>query len=421
MRQDSYKKLMFKKWLIPRLVGAGIILITVLIIVILTTMQQSEQLYLEGVAKSMPLVTNDKMKMLGDLYVDLNRDFEKDIKDMELNFANRTNKRGDKIHYGVNGKENIDELYNEDYVNGIHITYVKGNANRADGDSNFNDMISFLTTSLYSNMDEYTDEELKEIFTKLFKLTHTFEGTSTELYPCKHGCSWCKYYCGDIACQGTVGGETVGFYRSDLYMGKSGEYGLMYNPFVPELRTTYQILKDYAGNETKHKTVFTGTGAESGGIVYSLDDEIYEMTSPIGYCEVCSQGKRVFTHTTKTFGGCQQELTCHHGELYGIEEGMITIIPEVYKIGDEGGHSPCTNCEIVPGCRHVCGENEEECPHDSHKPPFDADGCWACNGHPHYACPGHIIVTCFGHTDLNLDIKIMYYEEMIEELKGVIS
>ena len=66
MRQDPYKKLMFEKWLIPRLVGAGIILITVIIVVILTTMQQSEQLYLEGAAKSIPLVSNDKLKMFGD-------------------------------------------------------------------------------------------------------------------------------------------------------------------------------------------------------------------------------------------------------------------------------------------------------------------------------------------------------------------
>ena len=86
MRQDPYKKMMFEKWLIPRLVGAGIILITVIIVVILTTMQQSEQLYLEGAAKSMPLVNNEKLKMFGDLYVELNRKYEKEIKDLQIDF-----------------------------------------------------------------------------------------------------------------------------------------------------------------------------------------------------------------------------------------------------------------------------------------------------------------------------------------------
>ena len=49
------------------------------------------------------------------------------------------------------------------------------------------------------------------------------------------------------------------------------------------------------------------------------------------------------------------------------------------------------------------------------------DGYYECNGHQHYSCPGHIIVTCFGHTNLNLEIKIMYYEEMIDKLKNYVS
>ena len=130
--------------------------------------------------------------------------------------------------------------------------------------------------------------------------------------------------------------------------------------------------------------------------------------------------KRIFIYS-KIISLGQQELECHHGELYGIEEGMITIDPPVYSIGDESGHSPCANCEIVAGCQHVCGEKEEECPHDDHEPPFDADGCWACNGHPHYACPGHVIVTCFGHTDLNLTIKTMYYEEMLDKMIDIFN
>ena len=149
MRQDPYKNLMFQKWLVPRLVGGGIILITVLIIVMLTTMQQSEQLYLEGMAKSMPLVSNEKLKMFGDLYVELNRKYEKEIKDLQIDYCrNRKNKRGDNIYYGVNGKENADWMKNLDYVNGYHITYEKGDETKIDGQSNFIDMMAFYQQHL---------------------------------------------------------------------------------------------------------------------------------------------------------------------------------------------------------------------------------------------------------------------------------
>ena len=428
MRQDPYKKLKFQMWLIPRLVGAGIILIVVIVITIFTTMQQSEQLYLEGLAKSMPLVSNEKLKMFGDLYIELNGKYEKEIKDLQIDYCrNRKNKRGDKIYYGVNGKENVDWMKNLDYVNGYHITYEKGDDTKIDGQSNFIDMMAFLSTALGSDMDKYSDEELKTVFTKLFEISHTYMWDSTELYPCEHGCSWCKYYCGDFMCQGTLSsreggsGDIVGFYKCDMYMGESGRYGLMYDPFLITKTYHYPELQEYAGNERELKTIFSGTGADHMGVVVCEDDEMYSIAEIEGICEVCSQGALTFNRTTKTFAGCQQELECHHGTLYGIEEGMITIDPPVYSIGDESGHSSCSNCSIVPGCSHVCGENEEECPHDNHEPPFDADGCWACNGHPHYACPGHVIVTCFGHTDLNLTIKTMYYEEMLDKMIDIFN
>lgn len=443
MRQDPYKKLMFQKWLIPRLVGAGIILITVLIVVILITMQQSEQVYLEGAAKSIPLLRNEKMQKLGDLYIKLNNDFEQEIKNYELNYANRLNKRGDRIYYGVNGRENIDAMINDDYVNGIaSVKYVKGSApDRPDGDSNFVDMLAFMTESLGVDVDRYSDDELAVLFTDLFKLTHTFSGTSTELYPCDHGCAWCKYYCGDIRVQGEVGGETVGYYKCDEFLGRTGEYGLMYDPFLINKRSNYQELIDLAGNETKMKTTYqykdvkvtfsysedgvseNHTIVTKGDTVVAEDDEIYLLNEPEGFCPVCSGRRQTFTSTTRKFGGCITNIKCHCTSgvckhLYRNEDDETGYWVD-WHMGENKGQ--CEEFSVQEAeCNHEC-ECEDECTHECADPILLDTGYYVCEGHDHYACPGHIIVCCFGHTNLNLEIKIMYHQEMIETIHNLLK
>lgn len=439
MRQDPYKKEMFKKWLIPKVVGAGIVFIIIIITVIIVSMNERTQIYYEGEVKSIPLLSNDKMKKLGDLYIKKQQEFEQEIMNMEINYANRTNKRGDKIFYGVNGKENPDEVVNNDYVNGIEsIKYVKGKAeNRPDGDSNFVDMVSFLSASLGSDIDRYTDEQLLNLFGKLFDLTHTFTGTSTELYPCEHGCSWCKYYCGDYMVQGEVGGNTVGFYQVDEYMGQSGKYGLMYDPFLASKRSNYTTLKEMAADRSKLFTIFHNKGkykAFSNGEFVSYreektygravteDDEIFELMEAEGYCEVCSYFVRPFRSTTRTFAGCNPDLTCYHGRPYteSDEDGNTHLICMqcMFRERENG----CTNYEAHNDCDYEPPENAENVePHVCENEEIGCDGYYECNGHQHYSCPGHIIVTCFGHTNLNLEIKIMYYEDMIDTIKELLN
>lgn len=438
MRQDPYKKRKFEEWLIPRLIGAGIIIVIILIVIMITTMYQGEQLYYEGMIKSIPMLNNEKVKILGDTYIELNKEFEQEIKELELNYANRLNKRGDKIHYGVNGKENSDMMINDDYVNGIEsIKYIKGKSeNRPDGDSNFIDMITFLSVALGSDIDRYTEEELKDIFTDLFKLTHTFSGNSTELYPCEHGCGFCKYYCGDVRVQGSYGGDIVGFYQCDEYMGQSGEYGLMYNPFLISKRKNYQELIELAENETKMKTTYqykdlkiTTTYSEGmvneshtivtkGDTVVSGDDEIFLLNEPDGYCYVCSGGNNTFTQTTRKYGGCNSHVVCHCRDAVSTkkfrdEEDTIGYWVD-WCMGEDSGK--CGNYSVHEAeCTHDC-ECEGDCTHECADPILLDSGYYVCEGHNHYACPGHIIVCCFGHTNLNLEIKIMYYQDMIDSI-----
>ena len=435
MRQNPYKKAQFEKWLREMLIGAGIIFMTILIVVIVVTMQQSEQLYYEGVVKSTPVISNEKIKILGDTYIELNREFEQEIKELELNYANRYNKRGDKIHYGVNGKENDMVVSNNDYVNGIEsVIYIKGkDEERLDGDSNFNDMISFLSVALGEDIDRYSEEELKEMFIELFKMTHTFSGESTELYPCENGCSFSKYYCGDVRTKGEYGEEVVSFYKSDLYMGKEEQNGLMYDPFLIKKRYNYQELKDLAGDETEMKTVYQykdlkvvygDSGNENhtivtkGDRVVSEDDEIFLLNKPEGFCYVCSGNRQTFTHTTKKIGGCITKVKCYCNNaeskhLYNGSDDDTGYWVDWY-MGKDKGYCIDFNVENA-NCNHEC-ECEGECTHICEDPILLDTGYYVCNGHDHYACPGHIIVCCFGHTNLKLDIKIMYYRDMIETL-----
>ena len=449
MRPNPYKDRLYKEWLVPRLVGASIGFIIILVVVIIVSMNNTTVILNEGITKSIPLLSNDKMKILGDMYIKKQHIFEQEIMNMEINYANRTNKRGDKIFYGVNGKENPDELVNIDYVNGIEsIKYVKGKAkNRKDGDSNFVDMVSFLSAALGSDIDRYTDEQLVEIFDKLFDLTHTFTGSSTELYPCDHGCAWCKYYCGDSRCQGELNGNTVGFYESDMYMGKEGEYGLMYDPFLISKYSNYPVLRELASNKSKNRTSYQYNVIEStfietsdgGYVIHEIkpkwdtvvteDDEIFELMEPDGYCPVCSGGSMTFTNTTRKFGGCMNQVECHHGWVEHID-GDDEDDPG-YDVFWYMGRDKL-NCEEPDAefaCSHehsdTCRDENGDCRHEKLMCKPDDIGCegyYVCSdGHDHYACPGHILVCCFGHTNLNLEIKIMYYEDMIDTIKELIN
>lgn len=439
MRKISEKDLI--NALMPIIIGGVITVIMVIIIIMILTMERSRQMYFEGVVKSMPLLRSEKIDKLGDLYIKLNNEFEAEIKNYELVYANRTNKKGDYIFYGVNGKENMDSMINDDYVNGIEsIKYVKGNSsNRKDGESNFVDMLTFMSAAFGADIDKYSDEELEMLFIDLFKLTHTFSGTSTDLYPCNHGCSYVKYYCGDYKVHGDMGGDTVGFYRSDALLNEDGEYGLMFDPFLVNKKSSYTELTELAGDENELKTTYqykdvkvtyshTDDGTieshsivTKGDTVRPIDDEIYSLVEPEGFCPVCSGNRETFTTTTRKFAGCVSHVECH---CVNAESRII------YKdADDETGDwvdwymgtdkRNCNNYSVEGAeCNHDC-ECEDECTHECADPELLDTGYYICEGHRHYACPGHIAVCCFGHTTLNLDVNILYYEGIINELEKI--
>ena len=439
MRKDPYKEIMFKKWLIPRIVGAGIILMTILIVVILVQMLERDAIFNEGMVKSIPMIRDDTVAKLGDIYVRKENEFESELKNIILGIANRKNKRGDEIYYGVNGKRNIDEMINNDYVNGVNLKYIKSDSNRTDGESNFNDIISVLSAIYGADSDRY-EEEVINMFEYLFDISHTYTSESTDLYSCEHGCSYVKYYCGDYKVVGPgQDGEEVKFYRCDEYMGEAGQYGLMYNPFIINKSSSYPYLREIAGDETSMRTAYqykdvkiTYTHTEDGTIenhnivtkgdrVVAQDDDIFTLVIPDGFCDVCSGKRQTFTSTTRKFAGCVSHVECH---CVNAESTIIYKDADDetgdwvdWHMGDDKGTCENYNVENAD-CNHDC-ECEDECTHECADPELLDTGYYICEGHRHYACPGHIAVCCFGHTTLNLDVNILYYEGIINELEKI--
>ncbi len=391
MRMNQKKYQVFKKELMKYCVGFILVLSAIFIVSIISSNSEREQLFLEGVIKSQPLMNNTTLKRLGDLYIKLNREFEYQIKEMEIGYANKLNKRGEKIYYGVNGKSNIEEMINEDYVNGIEsIVWQKNGADRKDGESNFSDMITVLTTAMQTDIDRY-DENIDELFTKLFWATHTFTGTSTDLYPCEHGCAYVKYYCGDDLCQGRDDGVILGHFNTDL----------KYDPFLVNF---YEYI-DLAimANE------MSGSGIR----------ELFELFEADGTCEVHADGKESFTKTTKSFRGCEvSAIDCYHGREITktkTEDGETFV---VYYCPHGISNDLPTNCTDYnadyPYCSHEESPEEDE-------GPVGCSGYYCCNGHTHYYCKGHILCCCFGHTNIKLTINIMYYDEMIKNIEELLN
>ena len=66
-------------------------------------------------------------------------------------------------HYGVYGKENKDPFKNDDYVNGIRISYEKTNNGNANGASNFNDIVAVMAVLYEQKMDTIDIDELTDL------------------------------------------------------------------------------------------------------------------------------------------------------------------------------------------------------------------------------------------------------------------
>lgn len=348
--------------------GVGAVLV-VLLGLIVGNMYLQEMLFFEGIEKTTPLYTEEELREYGDLYKDLEKDFEERIASHIQAYANRTNRRGDDIKYGVYGQYNTEDLLNDDFVDGVTIKYAKTEG-RSDGESNFKDILSAVAI-LIDQRQSKSEEDNKELIKTLFNLSHTFTGTSTDLYPCTHGCFCDFYHCSDA--------------EDDPIWDHCN---IKYQPFSIVPHDEYE---DY-------------------------EEEDFEIVDMIGRCEVDNAiaGTPCFEQR-----GCVQEGTCYHGlggEGAKSEDGNMGRIEPVGKCSGYELHYEC------PGHTHTTSDGGTETTYcestdDDGNPLLGCAGYWKCKGHPHYHCPyGHFYVCCMGHTNLTVNIRIMYLNEIIEEL-----
>lgn len=368
----------------------------ILIGLIVSNMYLQEMLFLEGQEKSIQLFTEEELREYGSIYKEMSLDFENEIGYIIEDYANRTNRAEERIHYGVYNHEHTTDdtgkikihtnglninsaddghisdfndsfnnfniidsyVYSDEFKNGVDIKYSKTNG-RQDGESNYQDIltvVSMLLDQKQSRDDSNTDNQnikskIPDLIKKLFKMTHTYTGESTELYCCDKGCRVLFYYCNE---------------EDSNYVGT----GINLKPFEVSAHDDFDD--------------------------YSSDD--FEIVEPENECEICGHnGKGCVLDSEKCFHGHEDEERGRHYLGKGTTMKYSSVCSDCYDIND------CIHdCKCTEECKHVCGDS---CYHSF------------CNGHEHWNCPGHFYVCCMGHTNITVNIKIMYIDEIINIIK----
>ena len=365
--------------------GIGLFLV-ILIGFIAGNMYLEEMLLFEGAEKSVQIFTEAELREYGEIYKELSLEFENDIGAYIQDYANRTNRAGEKIHYGVynhehpiddtekikkhkNG-ENInaaednyisdyDDSYNgfelidtyvdsDEFNNGVIISYKK-TIGRADGESNFKDILTII--SMIMDQKQTKDEEkikVPDLIKKLFKISHTYKGESSKLYSCEKGCRVLFNYCNE---------------EDNNYKGTGID-------LIPFPINPHDEFDDYDGSED------------------------FEIVDPKDECEICGHnGKGCILDSAKCYHGVEDEEN-------GCKHAMDSDLD-------------CSTCKA----HYICNDDGKE-GHDCSDSPTGCGGHYDCMGHEHYNCPGHFYVCCMGHSNINVKINIMYIDEMLDMIKN---
>lgn len=340
-------------------IGFGVGLIIIIILGnIAGNMYLQEQLFFEGVEKSVQIFTEKEIREFGDIYKDMSIEFQNDIASYIQDYANRTNRAGEKIHYGVfnhihpklnkerikkhenranttfddNDKiSEIDDSYNdfpnidedtyidsEEFKNGVAVKYIKTEG-RNDGESNFQDILTVMSmvldqkgTNDGTNSDNVNiKEKAPELLRKLFKMSHTFTGTTTQLYPCEKGCRVLFYYCNEED-------------------SKYKDTGIDLTPFRINPHNDFE---DYSEDDFE---------------VHGANDE----------CEVCGHnGKGCMEAGELCYHGNENGESGEGGESGGSEEGDggEDYGPHFLGIGKKENYADkCSNIDEQNKCSHDC-------------------------------------------------------------------
>ena len=467
-------------------VSAITLLIIILVIVINSSTDENIAI-LEAGNNNIPIIKAEDLDHLGRVYTILNEQFEREIDEITLGNTNRHNLTDNRInpltHYGVYGNDNPNPFKNDEYTNGIIITYEKDNSNIENGASNFNDIIAVMAMLYDQQMDIISIDKLEETFTKLFWMSHTFTYDSDELYPCRYGCSSVnRYKCTDVYkdYQGsnlkyhpfTVPPhdlyEDAGFEDEEDFIiqvpermcdvhGKNGA-GCIWEPekvcyhgsskvnfknynekkyvvektkiedgettktefegeiyaelgdiVIPEYEEeqylgpepVIETSEDDEDSESDAENESSGNAATSGGVVDKDDTScIYYMN--VKYCRERERISREVAQLLKQTDDIQDSI-----ESAGEDADTTSLENRLEEIQEEIN---ALSTELEEHKSSVCEANEE-------KEKYWCDGFKLCLGHrTHYRCDSHKIIVCYGHTNINVTVKILYGDKMLEKL-----
>lgn len=284
-------------------------------------------------------------------YDSLDNDFMKSLENMVQNYAINTNLKGEKIYYGINGRNNEDGMTNTDYQNGMYYKYIVDEEHQGRS-SNIEDLISIMSVMMSQQMSDYP-ELTKTTLTWLYNISHSFNYQESPLYACDSACHNIRYECNDNYHEYT-------------------DTDIRYSPF-------HAVKK-------------------SGGD--------YEIRTSTNYCLVCNQNYNGGSNTQschiandpdatrEDYYGCVSHSSCYHGDS-----------------GDMGRTKQgCNNYTAHYSCDHDC--DNENCTHDCSGSAIGCGGYYECNGHPHYSCDGHDYKCCMGHRDIQMNIRIKFFDEI---------
>lgn len=410
---------------------------------------------LEAGVEDIPIIKNDDLQELGEIYSKLNDQFEREIDALVTGPTNRHNKSNNTInpltHYGVYGQENKNPFKNDDYVNGAIIKYEKATASIADGASNFNDIISCMSILYDQKMDTVPLEELKQVFTDIFWLSHTYTFDSSELYPCKHGCtSVDRYKCVDVYYDYNKSGHISDLRYDPFTVRKHSDYedyGYDYDEdfriVLPEGQcevcgklgagciwqenkvcyhrgTNINVASCEAGANTIEEVVFGDVGETYKA--EDLEDEFISNDESKGTKiaktdNVCRYYKIVkFCNTRKSLAN----------QLHSAKVALASAEEKRSKHGEKEKHTE-TCCDSYDRAVEQAEENVSQienqienhistvCEKDETTSKYWCDGYKVCLGHKtHYTCPSHKLVCCLGHTNITVTIKVLYKDEILK-------
>ena len=321
-----------------------------------------------GVVAVIPLGNPGDYQRWQKEYDTLDDNFLNSLEDYLADYATNRNLKGDKIFYGVNGKNNEPGMENEDYVNGMYYRFITNEKN-AGRSSNIEDALCIMAVMMAQSQVDNIEESSK-VWEWLYNISHTYTFTESPLYACDSGCHNIFYKCTDKF-----------HYYSDS--------DIKYSPFhaIKKSGDEYSI---YTPNEE-----------------CSVCKKLSNITEPIseernGYDSYVNNIAGSKEITNEDFSWCSANSSeickCYHGRVHEASGSSHYISSE------RPSASTCNN--FVKDVYYTEYTDSEGNSHtESHT-------YYYCDGHDHKVCQGHNYKCCMGHIDIQMNIEIKFFDEM---------